>query len=253
MSVEGPHGESTQPGNDFFGTTHWSVVLAAQGGDSVPAGKALAALCETYWYPLYAFVRRRGHGPHDAQDLTQAFFEKLLEKNYLADVVRERGKFRSFLLASLKNFLANEWDRSRAAKRGGGKTPISLDDVDAEARYRLEPADTMTADRIFERRWALTLLDEVLKKLRDEMAEAGKSEIYEELKGCLTAGERSAGYAESGKRLGMTEGAVRVAAHRLRVRYRELLREEIAQTVAVPGEVDDEIRCLFKALGDGGN
>ena len=244
-------GESASPGADFFSTTRWSVVLAAQGHDTVPAQAALGALCETYWYPLYAYVRRRGHSPHDAQDLTQAFFEKLLEKNYLADVVREKGKFRAFLIASLKHFLANEWDRARAAKRGGGKTPISLDDTDTEARYRLEPVDTMTADRIFERRWAMTLLDEVLKRLRDELEQEGKLEVYEEMRECLTAGKSSVPYAELGERLGMTEGAARAAAHRLRGRYRELLREEIAQTVAGPAEVDDEIRHLFAALGSG--
>lgn len=229
-------------------TTHWSMVIAAQGSDSAPgAGRALATLCETYWYPLYVFVRRRGHSSHDAQDLTQAFFEKLLEKNYIGDVIRERGRFRSFLLSSLKHFLANEWDRSQAQKRGGGQIPISLDEKDAEARYLLEPADPMTAERLFERRWAMTLLDLVLKRLREEMVASGKLEIFEALKDHLMAGTK-APFAEIGLELGMSEGNARVTAHRLKKRYRELLREEIAQTVAEPSEVEDEIRYLISIL-----
>lgn len=236
-------------GADYFATTHWSVVLTAQRSDSTHARDALASLCQTYWYPLYAFVRRQGHGPHDAQDLTQEFFARLLAKNYLADVTREKGKFRSFLLAALKHFLANERDRAQAAKRGGGHVFLSLNDTDAETRYLLEPADQMTADKIFERRWALTLLEQVLKRLRDEQARAGKEALYEHLKGCLTADQATAPYAELAATLHMTEGAVKVVVHRLRHRYRELLREEIAQTVAGPAEVEDEIRHLFAALG----
>jgi RNA polymerase sigma-70 factor (ECF subfamily) len=238
----------TRSGAPVFSTTHWSLVLAAQGDDSGPAAKALASLCESYWYPLYAFVRRRGYGPHDAQDLTQAFFEKLLEKNTLKVVSQEKGRFRSFLLGALKHFLANEWDRSRAAKRGGGTVAISLDQGDAEARYRLEPADEMSADRLFERRWAMTLLDQVMKRLREEMESAGKAAVFEELKDHLMAGGASAPFAEAGERLGLSEGAARVAAHRLRKRYRELLQEEIAQTVADPSEVEDEIRHLISVL-----
>ena len=240
----GISGADSGPPN--FATTHWSLIIAAQGDDSIPAGAALASLCETYWYPLYAFVRRRGHGSRDAQDLTQAFFEKLLEKNYLGDVARERGKFRSFLLASLKHFLANEWHKSRAAKRGGGCTMISLDDE--EARYLREPADSMTAERLFERRWAMTVLDRVMKRLREDMVEEGKAELFEVLKNRLGGGGEVLAFAEAGERLGISEGAARVAAHRLKKRYREILREEISQTVVSPNDVDDEIRYLVRVL-----
>ncbi|MBI5387006.1 MAG: sigma-70 family RNA polymerase sigma factor [Verrucomicrobia bacterium] len=248
MTADPSIDRTPSPGADYFATTHWSLVLTAQHGNPARAHEALSVLCRTYWYPLYAFVRRQGHGPHDAQDLTQEFFARLLAKNYLADVAREKGKLRSFLLAALKHFLANEWDRARAAKRGGAQAPISLDDTDAETRYLLEPADVMSADRIFERRWALTLLDQVLRRLRTEQADAGKLVAYEQLKPCLTGPKESAPYAELATKLGMTEGAVKVAAHRLRRRYRELLREEIAQTVASPAEVDDEIRHIIAVL-----
>lgn len=242
----GISGADSGPPN--FATTHWSLIIAAQGDDSIPAGAALASLCETYWYPLYAFVRRRGHASHDAQDLTQAFFEKLLEKNYLGDVARERGKFRSFLLASLKHFLANEWHKSRAAKRGGGCTMISLDDQDAEARYLREPADSMTAERLFERRWAMTVLDRVMKRLREDMLAEGKADLFEVLKNHLSGAGEVLPFAEAGERLGISEGAARVAAHRLKKRYRQLLRDEIAQTVVSPTDVDDEIRYLVRVL-----
>lgn len=225
-------------------------MLTAQRHDSTRAHAALSSLCRTYWYPLYAFVRRQGHSAHDAQDLTQEFFAKLLAKNYLAAVAPERGKFRSFLLASLKHFLANEWKRTQAAKRGGGQQLISLDDHEAESRYALEPADNTTAEKIFERRWATTLLDQVVNRLRDEYARAEKLALYDALKGCLTVESRSAPYAELGVKLNMSEGAIKVAVHRLRQRYREVLREEIAQTVSSPEEVEDELRHLFAALGN---
>ncbi len=235
--------------SDLFSTTHWSLVLTAQGSDSIPAGEALATLCETYWYPLYIFVRSRGNSSHDAQDLTQSFFEKLLEKNYLVTVSREKGRFRAFLLASMKHFLANEWHRSRAAKRGGGRIPISLDDTDAEARYQLEPLDLMTPELLFERRWAMTLLDQVLMRLRNEMSGAGKIEIFEGLKDVLSTGKNEISYSEIGEGLGMSEGAARTAAHRLKKRYRELLRDEIGKTVADSTEIEDEIRYLIVVLG----
>lgn len=231
-----------------FTTTHWSLIISAQGNDSIPAGRALSSLCETYWYPLYAFVRRKGHSSHDAQDLTQAFFEKLLEKNYLGDVAQEKGRFRSFLLVSLKHFLANEWKRARTAKRGGGAVLISLDDTEAEARYQLEPADETNAERLFERRWAMTILDLVMNRLRDEMAAAEKLDLFEELKGRLSGGGDAGSFAESGKRLNLSEGAARVASHRLKKRYREILRESIGETVADPSEVEDEIRYLIAIL-----
>ncbi len=239
---------SDNTGSHRFATTHWSLVLTAQGNDSIPAGRALSKLCETYWYPLYAFVRRNGHSSHDAQDLTQAFFEKLLEKNYLGDVMQEKGKFRSFLLASLKHFLANEWKRSQATKRGGGTVLLSLDDTEAEARYQLEPAGEMNAERLFERRWAMTMLDIVMARLREEMKSADKLDLFEELKDRLSGGGDAHSFAESGKRLDLSEGAARVAAHRMKKRYREILRESIGETVADPSEVDDEIRYLISIL-----
>jgi RNA polymerase sigma factor (sigma-70 family) len=218
------------------------------GTDSPQAHQALETLCRNYWYPLYAYVRRQGHSAHDAQDLTQAFFARLLEKNYLADVQREKGRFRSFLLASLKHFLANEWDREQALKRGGGKRLIALDEESAESRYKLEPKDDLSADKIYERHWALTLLDQVLAKLRGEFEKDGKLEQFETLKQYLSEGRTSVSYAQAADKLLMNEGAIKVAVHRLRKRYRELLRAEIAQTVATASEVEAEIRYLFAAL-----
>ena len=237
--------DSIVPGTRGFVTTRWSVVLSARG-DTTRAQSALAKLCTTYWYPLYAFVRRQGYGPHDAQDLTQEFFARLLEKGWLGDVARERGRFRSFLLASMKHFLANEWDRAHALKRGGRTTLLRLDDESAEARYRNEPADQTTAEQLFDRRWALTLLEQVLTRLRAEMEVAGKLPQFEALKFSLM-GEKTA-YADVARELGMTEGAVKVAVHRLRERYRALVRAEIADTVASSTEIEDELRHLFAAL-----
>ena len=228
-----------------FHTTRWSIVVSAKG-DSCGAHESLAKLCEAYWYPLYAFVRRQGMSEHDAQDLTQEFFARLLEKGWLGGVERERGKFRSWLLASMKHFLANEWDRANRLKRGGGQTVLSLDAQTAEARYALEPADPMTADRIFERRWALTLLEQVLVRLRKEFVAAGREKLFEELKAALAGGKVD--YAEIAARLNLNEGAVRVAVHRLRLRYRDLVRAEIAETVATEDEVDAEVQHLFAAL-----
>ncbi len=199
-------------GASWFQTTHWSLVLAA-GHDSTPdAQDALARLCRVYWYPLYTYVRHRVGNVHDAQDLTQAFFARFLEKEYLNDVDPERGKFRSFLLASLKHFLSNERERARAQKRGGGRTCLSLDFEDAESRYRLEPADTMTPERLFERRWALTLLDQVVSRLEQEFADAGKSELFAGLKPFLTAAPDAPSQREVAAQLKMSEGAVKVAA-----------------------------------------
>lgn len=247
---------STQPENHSapreaaqFTPTHWSVVLAAAGrADSTHARDALERLCRNYWLPIYAFIRRQGHHPHDAQDLTQEFFARLLERNYLAGVDREKGRFRSFLLASVKHFLANEWDKSKAQKRGGGRLPISIDAAMAESSCRLEPVDMVTAEKIFERRWALALLEQVLRRLREEYTRDGKEKQFEQLKGTLTEASRSLPYAEIAVRLATSEGAVKVAVHRLRQRYRELLRAEIADTVADAREIDDEIRNLFAAL-----
>jgi RNA polymerase sigma factor (sigma-70 family) len=232
-----------------FATTHWSLVLAATGTEDTRGQEALAKLCQVYWYPLYAFVRRQGHSPHDAQDLTQEFFARLLEKDYLGDVDRSKGKFRSFLLVALKHFLSKEWARAKTLKRGGGHTLVPLDALSAETRYSREPADNVTPERLFERRWALTLLDQVLTRLSEEYEATGKRAMFEQLQGCLTGDRNSLPYAELAARLGMTEGAVKVVVHRLRQRYRGVLREEIAQTVANPAEIDDEIRELFSALG----
>jgi len=237
----------SQQNQQYFVTTHWSVVLSAHG-DSTRANDALSTLCKAYWYPLYAYVRRQGHAPHDAQDLTQDFFTRLLARQFLAAADPARGRFRSFLLSALKNFLANEWDRRNAQKRGGGQVLISIDDTNAESRYAMEPADNTTPEKLFERRWATTLLDRVLARLRDEHAAQGKTELYSALKDCLTFESATAPYAELGQRLNMSEGAIKVAVHRLRARYRELLREEIAQTVSSAAQVEEEIRQLFAAL-----
>jgi RNA polymerase sigma-70 factor (ECF subfamily) len=231
-----------------FATTHWTLVLAAKDCEAPQAREALAALCTAYWYPLYAFIRRQGHDAHAAQDLTQEFFMRLLEPGFLGTVDRAKGKFRSFLLACCKHFLANERDRARALKRGGGRWPAALDFAAAESRYALERASALSPERLFERRWASTLLDQVLVRLRDEFATAGKEKYFNRLKTYL-AGDRSGGtYEEFGAEFGMSEGAVKVAVHRLRGRYRELLREEIARTVDAD-QIEAEIRDLFAVLG----
>jgi RNA polymerase sigma factor (sigma-70 family) len=230
-----------------FATTHWSLVLAARDRAEAGSDDALASLCTLYWYPLYAYVRRRGHGPDDAHDLTQEFFTRLLEKDWLAAVDREKGKFRSFLLASCNHFLANERDRVRAKKRGGGRPVLSLEATDAEGRYRTEPADDLTPEKLFERRWALALLQQVMTRLREEFENRGKGELFDRLRGFLV-GEKGTGYRQAAEALGLSEGAVKVAVHRLRQRYRELLHEEIGRTVGTPDEIEGEIRALFAAL-----
>jgi RNA polymerase sigma-70 factor (ECF subfamily) len=243
--------ENSDPAPDerHFQTTHWSLVLAAGHRSSSRSNDALAALCRTYWYPLYAYVRRRVRDVDEAQDLTQEFFSQLLEKNLFAVAHPERGKFRAFLLTSFKNFLANEWDKAKALKRGGGKAPIPLDFQSGESRFSLEPIDDLTPDRLYDKQWVLTLLKHVLGQLREESIRAGKEQPFEHLKVFITGEAAPGGYAEAAVKLGMTEGAAKVAAHRLRQRYRALLRDEIAQTVAEPSEVDDEIRSLFATLG----
>lgn len=224
------------------------ILAAAGGGPSARAADAMAELCRVYWYPLYAYVRRRGHDSHQSEDLTQEFFLRLLAKNGLADVDRGKGKFRAFLLAAMKHFLANQWDRSQAKKRGGGRRVIRLDALDAEGRYRLEPSHDLTPDKLYERQWALTVLEQVLARLQAEFAAEGRQALFDGLKPFLTSGRGSAGYARVAAELGMTAGAVKVAVHRLRGRYRRLLREEIAQTVASPEEIDEEIRYLLSCL-----
>ena len=247
MSADSSTPGSSAPG-DYFVTTRWTVVLSAGRKSSPQSDRALADLCQTYWYPLYAYVRRQGHSMEDAEDLTQAFFARFLEKNYLEGLSSERGKFRAFLLASLKHFLANEWDKATRQKRGGGAQHLSLDWQSAEARYHLDPPDHASPDRLFDREWALALLERVIRRLRDECAEAGKAKLFEQAKGYLMVGQAAIPYAQAALELGMDEGAVRVAVHRLRRRYRELLRDEIAQTLSDPGGVDEELRSLHAAL-----
>lgn len=231
-----------------FLTTHWTVVLAAGDGDSTRARDALATLCRTYWYPLYAYVRRRGHRPADAEDLTQGFFARLLELHSLADVRRERGRFRAFLLASLNHYLADEWDHASAGKRDIRRT-IPLDAGAAETRYAQEPADHQTPEHLFERQWALTLLETVVHRLQSEYTSAGKADLFMTLRFAITGQGNNQPYADLAQVIGMTEPAVRVAVHRLRKRYRELLRDQIAQTVTSPDQVEEELHSLFQSLG----
>jgi RNA polymerase sigma-70 factor (ECF subfamily) len=231
-----------------FATTHWSLIVAARQRAEPGADDALASLCAAYWYPLYAFVRRRGHGADEAQDLTQEFFARLLEKDFLAQADQARGRFRSFLLAACGHFLANERDRARAQKRGGGQRPLSLDWADAEGRYQVEPADAITPEKLFQRRWALTLLEQVFARLKEDHAARGKGRVFDRLRGFLV-GEQGGSYREAAADLGMTEGAVKVAVHRLRQQYRDLLREEIGRTVDSPEQIDEEVRELFAAVG----
>ena len=231
-----------------FVTTHWSVVLVAGRTDSTRAQNALARLCQTYWYPLYAYVRRRGHSPHDAQDLTQEFFARLLERHTLAIADPNRGRFRSFLLSTMNHFLAHEWEKVRAQKRGGGCQILSLDLAQAEERYDLEPADNSSPDKLFDKHWATALLEEVLNQLEAEYQQAGKAELFAALKQTLTGTRESQPYAVLATRLGMNEAAVKVAVHRLRKRYRELLRAEITNIVADPEQADDELRHLVTSL-----
>lgn len=243
---------SPDSGGPDFATTQWSLVLRAnRSADSSTA--ALQTLCARYWYPLYAYVRRRGVESHTAQDLTQEFFARLLEKNSLAAASPERGRFRAFLLTSLKNFLTNEWEKGQALKRGGGNRPISLDvNVDsAETRFRLEPIDQQTPERCFERQWALLLLELVMQRLQAEQTAAGKAQQFELLKDALAGGSDRLPFPQIAVDLNISEDAARQAASRLRKRYRELLRDEVSHTVAAPEEVDDEIRSLFQALAGG--
>jgi RNA polymerase sigma-70 factor (ECF subfamily) len=233
-----------------FQTTNWSLVLAARGEATEFSRDALTRLCEQYWYPIYAFVRRRGHSAEDARDLTQGYFTRLLEKGYLDDVRPEAGRFRSFLFASVSHFLSNERDRHEAAKRGGGRTPISLDTESAEQRYRIEPADDLTPEKVFEKQWALALLDRALGRLQEEHPAGEASARFQRLRPYLSGEEPSIAHREIAQELGMTEGAVRQAIHRLRKRLGEVLREEIRQTVADADSVDGELRHLLTSLSE---
>lgn len=231
----------------IFATTHWSVVLRAGDAPGDESARALDALCQGYWYPLYAYIRRLGRSPHDAQDLTQSFFAYLLEKRLLTKADPESGRFRSFLLGSLKNFMANEWRRQSAEKRGANQT-ISFDAQDAEERYAVEPIDESNPQSLYEQAWAVAVLDQAMSLLEAEYASAGKQVLFEQLASCLQGDRTTSTYAEIGAPLAMTEGAVKVAVHRLRQRYRELLRASVANTVADPLEVDGELRHLMEVL-----
>ncbi|MGA9450093.1 MAG: RNA polymerase sigma factor [Verrucomicrobiia bacterium] len=246
MNSEHSTPASTAPG-DIFATTHWTVVLAAGRRSTPQSNGALEELCRTYWFPLYAYVRRRGHTKEDAEDLTQAFFARFLAKNYLEGLSAERGRFRAFLLAALKHFLANEWDRSQRLKRGGGETPLSLDWQTADTKFQVA-VNEPSPDKAFDREWALVLLAKVIERLQKECESDAKATLFEQLKIFLTAGKDGTAQAEVAKALGMEEGAVRVAIHRLRKRYRHLLRDEIAQTLADHADVDEEMRALFGAF-----
>ena len=234
----------------LFLTTHWSVVLAAKDKSSPESAAALEALCSAYWYPLYAFVRRQGHAPSDAQDLTQEFFARLLAKEYLQAADREKGRFRTFLRVALKRFLANEWDRAHRLKRGGGHTPLPLDTTAAEQRYQAEGSDGLPPDRLYERRWARALLEKALARLRADYAAAGKTAEFDQLKGALTAERGSIAYGDLATALDLSEGAARVAVHRLRKRFRDVFRATVAETVSAPEEVEEELRHLVALLGE---
>jgi DNA-directed RNA polymerase specialized sigma24 family protein len=237
------------PGISRFGfhTTAWSLVLAASGNPTMDACDALAVLCQTYWNPVYAFIRRCGHTPDQAQDLTQGFFARLLEKQYLRDVDRQRGRFRSFLLAAVKHFLANERDRAQALKRGGGHVPVSIDLLEAESWYKPAAVENTTPESLFERRWALSVLDQVMARLRAEYSAMGKADLFERLEALLTK-DADARCEALALEMGVSAGALRMSLHRLRRKYRHILREEIAETVSTPTEIDEEIRFLMSVL-----
>jgi RNA polymerase sigma-70 factor (ECF subfamily) len=232
----------------LFVTTHWSAVLAAGLDESGLARRALDELARTYWYPLYVYTRRRGYDVEEAKDLTQEFFARLIEKRYLGDVVQGKGRFRYFLLAALKHFLSDEWDKATAAKRGGGQILLSLDALDAEDRYHHEPRDEETPERAYERRWALTLLDLVMSRLREEFELAGRAAAFDALKAFITGDRPDLSYSQAAANLGTTEAAAKMTVTRMRQRYRALLRSEIANTVDDPAHVDEELRDLAAVL-----
>ncbi len=231
-----------------FVTTHWSVVLAAGQRDSPQAAAALENLCRSYWYPLYAYVRRRGFGPEDAQDLTQEFFAQLLRKNYPARANPAKGKFRTFLLHALNQFLLDRHEQASTIKRGGGQVFLSLDEEQPEVRYRLEIPDELTPEKLFERRWAQSVLDQALDRLRSEFVSSGKEKDYEVLQSFEPGEQGSLTYAEAAVRLGVSESAVKSMIHRLRLRHRELVREVIANTVATVAEIEEELKYLIAVL-----
>ena len=231
-----------------FSSTQWSAVIKAGRGSSPEAHRALASLCEVYWYPLYAYARRRVSNVHEAQDLTQAFFAELLEKNYVGAATPDRGRFRAFLLTAFKNFMSKQWEKGRAQKRGGGRTPISLDFASVDSRINLDPAAGLTPEQYYDQEWAIALLGNILERLQTEFEESGKSKLFEELKGFIIGDHSGTTYSQVAETLEISEAAAKKSASRMRKRYRELLREEIAQTVSEPDEVDDEIRNLFATM-----
>lgn len=245
MDIASEHSETVAEVVADFRTTHWSMVLRAGQGGSTDSAVALETLCRTYWYPLYVYVRRQGYGPQDAEDLTQEFFARLLRLNSLEVVAPHRGKFRTFLLVSLNHYLSDARDTARAAKRGSGQTVLSLDDESAEQRYRLEPSADASPEVLFDRRWMLALLEQALNRLGQEYASAGKAAQFELLKEFLQNPTDGGDYDRVAAALGLNPGAVAVAVHRLRQRYRDLVRAEIAQTVSSPEEMEEELRHLY--------
>ncbi len=237
-----------KPSPQAFATTRWSQVLAAGGSDAAISREALAELCRIYWYPLYAFVRRKGHSPQDAEDLTQEFFLRLMDHDWLARADKSKGRFRTFLLTMLTRFMANEWDKASRQKRGGHLQRLPLIVEDAERRFSREPVDSCTPEQEFERQWALTVLDRVLDRLVEDYANRDQTVLFEALRPSLIGDREAQPYQRLAADLGMTEGSVKVAVHRLRQRYRERLLEEIAQTVASPDVAESELRHLFRVL-----
>jgi RNA polymerase sigma factor (sigma-70 family) len=246
LEGNGPGAAGAQ-GRDGFVTTHWSVVMAAGDTSAAAVHDALENLCRSYWYPLYGFVRRQGKNDEEAKDLTQAFFARLLEKKFVQQADRERGRFRCFLLGALKNFLSDEWDKARAQKRGGGQIAISLDDHTANERYSLEPTDDASPDKIFDRRWAMTTLQEATRRLQQEYIAEGKSDLFDLVQLALSASD-GVTYAEIASAAGIAENTLKSHVHRLKARNREILRGVIAETVVNPGHIDQELRELFAAI-----
>lgn len=247
MASHTPHSASL-PSHRAFATTQWSVVIAAGQDSSPDSREALAALCRTYWAPLYAYVRRRVPDVNEAQDLTQAFFAELLDKNYVGQADQQRGQFRAFLLTAFKHFLSKEWEKAKAQKRGGGKAPIPLDFRSVDSSISIEPTGGLTAEQLYDREWAIALLGKIMEKLEAEFQQVGKAEQFLELKAFLIGDRSGWTYAEAAVRLQMSEDAARKAASRMRQRYRELLREEIAETVSGPEEVENEVGKLFSSF-----
>jgi len=248
--MSGPRREWEAAVPRVFATTHWSVVLAAGEGETEPSRRALETLCRAYWFPIYVYVRRKGHGPDEAEDLTQEFFTQLIAKEHLRLADRDKGRFRTFLLAMLDYFLAREWSRAHRQKRGGQFQFVSLDQQTPEQRYRLEPADNDTPEKKFQRQWALTVLKQAMNALESECAAEGKAALFREVRSLISGERDGVAYAGIAQRLSMAEGAVRVAVHRLRQRYGEVLRAEIAQTVGTAEEVEEELRDLLRVLSD---